>query len=65
MSQEPVFTKTVLYDDKSSETFSRRERPFILTNEKQEVIALFTACLPASGPARIIVQPVDHYVPGN
>jgi hypothetical protein len=56
MSKEPVFTKTVLYDDKTSETFSRRERPFVLTNEKQEVIALFTACLPTNGPARIVVQ---------
>lgn len=65
MSKEPVFTKTVLYDDKSSETFSRRERPFVLTNERQEVIELFTACLPATGPARIVAQPVNHYVPGN
>jgi hypothetical protein len=65
MSKEPVFTKTVLYDDGSSESFSRRERPFVLTSEKQEVIALFTACLPPSGPARIVVQPVDRYVPGN
>jgi hypothetical protein len=65
MSKEPVFTKTVVYDDKSSETFSRRERPFVLTNEKEEVIALFTACLPANGPARIVVQGVDRYVPGN
>ncbi|HSU57039.1 MAG TPA: glycoside hydrolase family protein [Candidatus Dormibacteraeota bacterium] len=65
MSAEPVFTKTVLYDDKSSETFSRRERPFIYANEKEEVVAFFTACLPKEGPARIVVQPVDRYVPGN
>ncbi len=65
MSCEPVFTKTVVYDDGSSETFSRRERPFVFTNEKEEVIALFTACLPPDGPARIVVQPVDRYVPGN
>jgi len=65
MSNEPVFTKTVIYDDKTSETFSRRERPFVYVNEKSEVMALFTACLPPNAPARIVVQPVDHYVPGN
>lgn len=65
MSREPVFTKTVAYDDGTTETFSRRERPFIYTDEKGEVIALFTACLPTNGPARIVVQPVDHYVPTN
>jgi len=65
MSREPVFTKTVPYDDGTAETFSRRERPFIYTDEKNEVIALFTACLPPNGPARIVVQPVNHYVPGN
>ena len=65
MSKEPVFTKTVAFDDGSTETFSRRERPFIYTNEKGEVLALFTACLPKEGPARIVAQPVDHYVPEN
>lgn len=65
MSSEPVFTKTVEFDDKTSETFSRRERPFVYVNERNEVIALFTACLPANGPARIVVQPVNHYVPEN
>jgi hypothetical protein len=65
MSKVPVFTKTVEYDDGSTEKFKRRERPFVFTNEKNEVEALFTACLPENGPARIVVQPVDHYVPGN
>ena len=65
MSREPVFTKTVVYDDGTTETFSRRERPFVYTNDQGEVIALFTACLPAEGPARVVVQPVDRYVPGN
>lgn len=64
-SSEPVFTKTVHYDDGTSETFRRRERPFVYVNEKNEVVALFTACLPPDGPARVVVQPVDHYVPGN
>ena len=67
VSKEPVFTKTVKYDDGSEETFARRERPFVYTNERGEVLALFTACLPpeGKGPARIIVNPVDHYVPNN
>ncbi|HEV2692668.1 MAG TPA: glycoside hydrolase family protein [Verrucomicrobiae bacterium] len=65
MSKEPVFTKTVPYDDGTSETFSRRERPFIYTNEKGEAIALFTACLPKEGPARVVVQPVKNYYPTN
>jgi len=65
MSTEPVFTKTVTYDDGTTETFSRRERPAVYTNEKGEVIALFTACMPTNGPARVVVQPVDHYYPGN
>jgi hypothetical protein len=65
MSDQPVFTKQVVFDDKTSETFSRRERPFVYTNEKEEVTALFTACLPTNGPARVVVQPVDHYYPGN
>jgi len=65
MTREPVFTKTVLFDDGTSETFSRRERPFVYTNEKGEVIALFTACLPKTGPARVVVQPVKNYYPGN
>lgn len=65
MSKEPVFTKTVVFDDGSTETFSRRERPFIYADQKGEVLALFTACLPKEGPARIVVQPVDRYYPEN
>jgi hypothetical protein len=65
MTREPVFTKTVPYDDGTSETFSRRERPFVYTNEKGEVIALFTACMPKDEHARILVQPVKNYYPGN
>ncbi len=60
-----MFTKTVSFDDGTTETFQRRERPIVSTNEKNEVTALFTACLPAVGPARIVVQPVDHYIPNN
>jgi hypothetical protein len=65
MSREPVFTKKVDYDDGTTETFSRRERPFIYTNEKGEALALFTACLVNEHESRVVVQPIDHYVPGN
>jgi hypothetical protein len=65
ISREPVFTKTVVYADGTTDTFSRRERPFVYVNDKSEVVAFFTACLPANGPARIVAQPVDHYVPNN
>lgn len=65
MSRAPVFTKTVKYDDGTEETFNRRERPFIYTNEKGEVLALFTACLRDEHHAIVVVQPVDHYVPSN
>ena len=65
MSPEPVFTKTVAFDDGTTETFQRRERPFVFTNEKGEVIALFTTCMPKDNGARIIAQPVDHYMPDN
>jgi hypothetical protein len=65
VSREPVFTKTVLYDDGTSEAFSRRERPFVYVNEKGEALALFTACLPSKGPSRVVVQPVNHYCPDD
>jgi len=65
VTREAVFTKTVPFDDGTSETFSRRERPFVYANEKGEIIALFTACLPLNGPSRIVVQPVKDYYPGS
>lgn len=65
VSKEPVFTKTVEFDDHTAETFRRRERPFVYLNEKNEVIALFTTCLPDNGPARIVIQPVANYYPIN
>jgi len=65
MSREPVFTRTVAYDDGTSETFARRERPFVYANEKGEVIALFTACMPKDEHARIVAQPVKNYYPQN
>ncbi|HEX4263263.1 MAG TPA: glycoside hydrolase family protein [Verrucomicrobiae bacterium] len=65
MSREPVFTKKVVYDDGTSEIFSRRERPFIYVNEKGEALALFTACLVNEHESRVVAQPIDSYVPGN
>ncbi|QKJ29037.1 hypothetical protein HQ865_04475 [Mucilaginibacter mali] len=63
ISKEPVFTKTVTYDDGTTQTFKRRERPFVYTNEKGEVIAFFTACLTEDGKSWVVVNPVKNYVP--
>jgi hypothetical protein len=63
MSPDSVFTKTVPYDDGSSETCLRRERPFVYANEAGEAMALFTSCLTPAGPSHIVVQPANHYVP--
>ncbi len=65
LAKDPVFTKLVAYDDDTKETFTRRERPYVYVNEDGEAEALFTACLPKDGPARIVVQPVKKYVPGR
>lgn len=63
VTHQPVFTRTVVYDDGTTETFLRRERPFVYVNDKGVALALFTACLPDRGPSRIVVQPIDHYYP--
>lgn len=65
MSHTPVFTKTITYDDGTTETVNRRERPFVYVNEKGEALALFTACLRDEHTSVVVVQPIDHYVPGN
>jgi hypothetical protein len=65
MSSTPMFTKTVPYTDGTSETFMRRERPFIYVNEKNEAVALFSACLRDEHTAVVVAQPIDRYVPGN
>lgn len=65
VSHEPVFTRKVDYDDGTSESFQRRERPFVYVNERGEALALFTACLPQNGPSRVVVQPINHYYPGK
>lgn len=66
VSKEAVYTKTVKYDDSSTVTFRRRERPFVFVNKKNKVTAFFTSCLEEiSGKERswIEVQPVNDYVP--
>ncbi|MFL5738787.1 MAG: glycoside hydrolase family protein [Flavisolibacter sp.] len=66
-SKESIYTKTVTYDDGSSQTFRRRERPFVYVDENGKVKALFTACLvhneDGSEKSWIEVQPVKDYVP--
>jgi hypothetical protein len=68
VSKEPIYTKTVSYDDGTTQTFRRRERPFVYVNDKSEVTAFFTSCLTAkdtNGIERswIVAQPVSKYVP--
>ena len=69
LSKESVYTKTVDYDDKTSQTFRRRERPFVFVNEKGAVTAFFTSCLERdeNGHERswIVVNPVANYYPPN
>lgn len=65
VSRDPVLTKTVVYDDGTTETFARRERPFVYVNDKGVALALFTACMPADQHARIVVQPIKNYYPDN
>jgi len=65
VSKTSVYTKTITYDDASTEECSRRERPFVYADESGEVVAFFTACLPAAGPAHVVAQPVRNYVPSN
>ncbi|MDD3078140.1 MAG: glycoside hydrolase family protein [Paludibacter sp.] len=65
VTTEPVYTKTVTFDDNSTEIFSRRERPFVYVDDNGQVQALFTACLPAKGKgsSRIVVNPIKDYLP--
>ncbi|MES2277069.1 MAG: glycoside hydrolase family protein [Bacteroidota bacterium] len=63
VSKDMVFGKTVTYDDGTTQTFKRRERPFVYTNEKGEVIAFFTACLTEQGQSWVVVNPVKNYTP--
>lgn len=67
LAKESVYTKTISYDDGTSKTFRRRERPFVYVDEKGRVTALFTACLihndDGSEQSWIEVQPADNYIP--
>jgi hypothetical protein len=66
VSKDAVYTKTVIYDDGTSTTFRRRERPFVYADDKGKITAFFTACLTQEGTTEqswIEVNPVDGYVP--
>lgn len=66
VSKESVYTKTVMYDDGSSITFRRRERPFAFVDQKGKVTAFFTSCLTQEGNKEqswIEVNPVAEYIP--
>lgn len=66
VSKEPVYTKTVVYDDQTSQIFRRRERPFVYANEQGVVSAFFTSCLTQDAQGHeqswIVVNPVKGYV---
>lgn len=64
-SREPVFTRQLPQAGGAVRKLSRRERPFVFVNEREEVVALFTACLPekGEGDAFIAAQPVANYKP--
>lgn len=67
VSKTPVYTKEVAYDDGTTTTLRRRERPFVYTDEAGKVVAFFTACLVQDENGKegswIEAQPVDNYVP--
>jgi len=60
LSNKPVYTKMVTYQDGSTYTFRRRERPFVYA-EKEKVKAFFTSCLTEDGRSWIVAQEVNHY----
>jgi hypothetical protein len=64
VTHDSIFTKAVTYDDGSTETCTRRERPFVYA-ENGEALALTTSCLTPGGDSHVVLQPVDHYVPAN
>lgn len=69
VSTDPVFTKKIEYDDGSTEIVNRRERPFVYADEEGKALALFTACYyktpEGKMSAKIVANPIDHYVPNN
>jgi hypothetical protein len=62
VTKDSIYTKTVTYDDGSTETCTRRERPFVYS-ENGEALSLTTSCLTPGGDSHVVLQPVDHYVP--
>jgi hypothetical protein len=62
VSSEPVNTKTIRFDDGSSTTFARVERPFVYT-ENGVAKAYFLGCKTMDNKGVIIVHPVNNYVP--
>jgi hypothetical protein len=65
VSHDPVFTKTIDFDDGTAQTVMRRERPFVYVDDKGVALALFTACLVTPNESHVIVQPINHYYPDN
>jgi len=65
VSKEPLNSKIIVYDDGTSETFNRVERPFVFVDENGFVQAYFLACKTNDDKGVIVVHPVDNYYPGK
>jgi hypothetical protein len=65
VSKEPLNTKTIIYDDGTSETFNRVERPFVYVDENGLVQAYFLACKTNEDKGVIVAHPVAGYYPGK
>jgi hypothetical protein len=65
LTKEPINTKTIAYDDGSSETFKRVERPFVYVDEKGVAKAYFLACMTPDDKGVIVAHPVEDYYPGK
>lgn len=65
LTKEPINTKTIAYDDGSTETFKRIERPFVYVDDKGVAKAYFLACMTPDDKGTIVAHPVDDYYPGK
>lgn len=65
LTKEPINTRVISYDDGTTETFKRVERPFVYVNEKGEAEAYFLGCMTPDDKGVIVAHPVDNYVPGK
>lgn len=65
LTNEPLNTSKIPFDDGTVFPFKRVERPFVYVDEKGNVTAYFLACMTAEDKGVIVVHPVDNYYPGK